>query len=139
MEWSDAMSTGVPVLDTQHRALFDCVNDLESAAADGGQLLTIHAIDQLRTYVRFHFSTEEQLMRVHSFPRLKEHMAEHRKFATKLFELMMENTRRDNLAEMIAFLTNWLADHVARTDMEYVPYVTRQTDCQSVAAFKRSI
>jgi hemerythrin len=123
MEWTEALSTGVPVLDTQHRALFDCVNDLEAAAADGTLLFTIHAVDQLRTYVRFHFATEEHLMRIHEFPQLKEHIAEHRKFATKLFGLMMENTRRNNLAEMIGFLNDWLMDHVARTDMEYVPYI----------------
>lgn len=131
MEWHDALNAGIAVLDEQHRALFDCVNRLQGAAVSGRQFLTIHEICQLRSYVRFHFATEEQLMRVHGFPRLHEHVSEHRQFAAKLYHLMMANTRHDNSAEMIEFLTAWLADHVGRADMEYVPYVAGGRDRRS--------
>ncbi len=120
---SKDLKTGVVELDEQHEALFRCVKGIEQAAQNHTQLLTIHAISQLRLYVREHFSAEERLMRLCGYPRLEEHIAQHRRFTMRLYDLMMANTRQDNAVEMVAFLTEWLSDHVAHTDMDYVPYL----------------
>jgi hemerythrin-like metal-binding protein len=123
VDWNEALSTGVPLLDEQHKALFNCVTEIEWAVQERRVILTIHAVDQLKNYVRTHFSTEEHLMRIHGFPGLERHIEEHRQFSTALFQLIMANVQRDNSAEMLAFLKSWLVDHLGRSDMEYVPYL----------------
>jgi hemerythrin len=125
VDWNDALATGVPLLDEQHKALFKCVSEIEWAVQERRVILTIHAIDQLKTYVRSHFATEERLMRSHGYPGLDLHIEEHRRFTAKLFDLIMTNVQRDNSAEMLVFLQNWLIDHVSRSDMDYVPYLLR--------------
>jgi hemerythrin len=67
-------------------------------------------------------------MRINGYPRLQAHIAEHTKFKNRLFELIMQNTRRDNTMEMVAFLTDWLSSHVAGLDLDYIPYLTSQMD-----------
>jgi len=123
MKWEALPSTGVPLLDHQHQALVDCVNELETAGASGRLLLTVYAMDRLRDYVHSHFAAEEDLMRMHGFPGLEAHIAEHRAFTAKLFELMNANVRKNNTVELVAFLNQWLSQHVGGTDMAYVPYL----------------
>ncbi len=126
--WPKELLTGVPMLDQQHEAIFDCVNKIARAAHDGRLLLTVHAIAQLKSYVRDHFDAEENLMRIHGYPRLQAHIAEHAKFKKDLLALIMLNTRQDNTVEMVAFLTDWLSNHVAGADLDYIPYLTCQMD-----------
>jgi hemerythrin len=126
--WPKELLTGVPMLDQQHEAIFECVNEIARSAQQGRLLLTVHAIGQLKTYVRDHFEAEESLMRIHGYPRLPAHIAEHTKFKNRLFEFIMQNTRRDNTVEMVAFLTDWLSSHVAGLDLDYIPYLTCQMD-----------
>jgi hemerythrin-like metal-binding protein len=123
MHWQDGFVTGVAALDEQHRSLIGCIDDLEAAVAEGRRFLALHAVARLRMCVRAHFATEEHLMRMHRFPGLGEHVNEHRWFATRLFELMMANTRRDNSAEMVGFLSDWLTDHILRLDREFAAYL----------------
>ena len=128
MKWDPMPSTGVPLLDRQHQALVDCVNELEAAGSSGRLMLTVYAMDRLREYVNGHFSAEEELMRTHGFPGLEEHIAEHRAFAARLFELMNENVRRNNTAELVGFLNEWLSKHVSQSDMKYVPYLAAASE-----------
>lgn len=123
MEWTEKLTTGVPLLDSQHQTLVAAVNELQQAAASGGIMPTMYAMDQLRDYMKSHFTCEEELMRKHNFPGLEAHMAEHRAFAVRLHQLMVANVHHDNTAELVSFLTEWLAHHLSGSDMAYVPYL----------------
>jgi hemerythrin len=125
MEWSESLRTGIPLIDDQHRGLFACVKSFEKASSAGNILLSVHTMDLLNRYVRTHFSAEEELMRAHNYPKLTDHIAEHRQFSAKLFRLIMENVRRDNSLEMLEFLRGWLVHHIAGSDMKYVPYLLK--------------
>ena len=124
LAWSEDLATGVPVIDQQHQALFLCVSELERAAKERTMLSTCHAMEQLSRYAREHFTEEERLMRLHSYPDIEEHMAEHRQFSHHLFELRRIYLDHDISSELIAMLRNWLENHVLKTDMDYVPYLT---------------
>jgi hemerythrin-like metal-binding protein len=88
---------------------------------------TMYAMDQLRDYIREHFSAEEALMRRYDFPGLNAHIAEHRNFTARLQAMMLDNVHRDNTAELVQFLGDWLRHHLLKSDMEYVPYLTSAT------------
>lgn len=124
MEWDTTLSTGVSSIDTQHKALFDCLNLLEGAALERNMLRTFHVMEQLSGYVHNHFAEEEFLMRTHGYPGLPDHVKEHRSFTNKLFQLRKTYLDRDISAELIVLLREWLAQHITQTDMQYVPYLT---------------
>lgn len=130
-KWDESLSTGVSLLDEQHQALFDCLNDLEKATKQQAMLATFHAMEKLGRYVKDHFSAEERLMKQCGYPWLTEHLQEHRSFSDKLFELRKCYLDHDISADLIAFLREWLERHVARTDMDYVPYL--QVDTRHLA------
>ena len=125
-EWDAAISTGVASLDQQHRALFECVSLLEEAAAERSMLRTFHVMEQLSNCVHSHFAEEEFLMRTHDFPGLADHVREHRSFTNRLYQLRKIYLDRDISSDLVAMLRQWLAHHVSRTDMEYVPYLTAE-------------
>jgi len=127
-KWDANLSTGVHLLDEQHQALFECLNDLEKATKQQAMLATFHAMEQLSRYIRDHFSVEERLMKLCGYPWLVEHVQEHRSFSDKLFELRKSYLDHDISAGLIDFLRDWLERHVTQTDMAYVPYLQAETD-----------
>lgn len=123
MKWHDGLATGNDLLDRQHRSLIECVSEFKCTGARGGVLKSAIAMDALRMYVDVHFTTEEDLMRAHGYPRLAEHIAEHREFVARLDALMKENVRRNNCAELARFFEHWLENHLLKSDMDYIPYL----------------
>jgi hemerythrin len=121
--WSGKLSTGVPALDQQHQAIFRCLSELEKAVGDKTMLSTIHAMEQLRSYTHEHFAEEERLMALVGYPDIDTHIVAHRDFRRRLFELRRTYLDHDISAELILMLRDWLARHIAGTDMEYVPYL----------------
>lgn len=123
MDWHESLSTGVELIDSQHRSLIDGVNEVRRTGARGGVLKSAMAMDALRMYVTVHFSTEEDLLRQHGFPDLDAHIAEHREFVLRLDALLDENLRHDNSDAIVAFFETWLTNHLCQSDMVYVPYL----------------
>lgn len=125
-EWSDSMSVGVELLDSDHKALIRLINRLHTALendADSAQLKDIFA--KLALYVERHFEREEQVMEACGYPETSQHEEEHRRFA--------ENMRyqRDRYfsagesgigEELLVSLKNWLNHHILIQDMAYKPY-----------------
>lgn len=124
-EWTEALSTGVPLLDEHHKAIFQWLAELENAAAGERRLFGAYAVTRLNSYVREHFVAEEALMRSAGYPGLAEHMAEHAVFRAKLKELQLKSVGLDISVEAVEFLRDWLGNHIVRVDMAYVPYLNR--------------
>jgi hemerythrin len=122
-EWTPALSTGVPLLDEQHKSIFQWLAELESAAVDERTLFGVYAITRLKHYVREHFAAEEALMKSAAYPDLLEHIAEHAVFRDKLMELQLKSIGQDISIDTVTLLNDWLANHIAKTDMAYVPYL----------------
>lgn len=121
--WSDELSTGVPTLDGQHQAIFRCLAELERAIGDKTMLSTIYALEQLRIYVQEHFAEEERLMALAGYPDIGPHIAEHAEFRNKLLMLRRTYLDHDISRDLVSMLRDWIAEHVAGTDMDYVPYL----------------
>ena len=124
-EWISAHSTGVSQLDEHHTELFQWLAELESAAADQRTLFAVYVITRLKNYVRTHFSTEEALMKAEGYPDLEAHMAEHAVYRAKLNQLHLVDIGQDVSTETVEFLKSWLTNHIAKTDMAYVPYMAK--------------
>ncbi|MDP3512254.1 MAG: bacteriohemerythrin [Sulfuritalea sp.] len=121
--WTPALSTGVPLIDEHHRIIFQWLAELERASADQRTLFGVYAITRLKHYIRDHFTAEEALMESAAYPKLAEHMAAHAEFRNRLGELQIRSIEQDISEETVQFLRDWLVQHIATTDMAYVPYL----------------
>jgi hemerythrin-like metal-binding protein len=123
MEWTPALATGQITLDDQHRGLFKCLDDLETATAEERTLFAVYTLTRLKHYASDHFTTEEAMMRKSNYPRLKQHIDEHEQFRVRLRDLQISSVHTDVSTTMVEFLRDWLVNHIAKSDMDYVPYI----------------
>lgn len=126
-QWTEEMSVGVELLDADHRALINWINQLERTSEKAAQ--EIHWDDwfrKLNNYVRFHFSREEKVMEACGFQAISDHRRDHHRFEQGLAALEehyrtgVEGTSLERLLEL---LHHWLQDHILVTDRQYVPCV----------------
>lgn len=125
MTWTPDLSTGVPKLDEQHKEIFQWLAELQSATADERTLFGVYVITRLKHYIREHFAAKEALMKAAGYPDLVQHMAKHAEFRARLEELQLKSIAEDISEDTVNFLTEWLTQHIAETDMAYVPYLHR--------------
>ena len=120
-EWTPDLATGNALLDEQHKAIFEWLAELQSAASEERTLFGAYAITRLKNFTRTHFAAEEALMKEAGFPGLAEHITEHEAFRARLAEIHLKSIGEDVSPETVRFLTDWLTHHIAETDMAYVP------------------
>ncbi len=126
--WSSRYETGIGIIDSQHKGLFDAVNKLaDSFKAGTSKAQAKDSLDFLVKYTVEHFQTEERYMRDMGYPRLSSHMAEHAQLIGKAKDL------QDRLAEgkpvtldVTIFLADWLKHHINEADMGYVAFTKEQ-------------
>ncbi len=125
-EWTDQYSVGVQQIDREHMQLVDILNRLyESVCADDATKTLDVILVELLGYTRTHFANEEQLLRVHGYPALPEHMEEHQELTFQAAQFFSE-FRKGNAGvpmRMVSFLRDWLAKHIMRSDKAYGAYL----------------
>jgi hemerythrin-like metal-binding protein len=134
--WTEAMSVGVPALDSDHKCLVRIINILRELDRKENPKATIDVVlEALKLYGRNHFRREERVMDAVRFPGAAFHRAEHQNFArhieflrSKFASGNMESTR-----ELYDYLTGWLRHHILIQDMAYKPYVSNAPRAESVA------
>ena len=86
MEWSEKLSIGVDLIDSQHKELFLKINGLVAAIKDHTCKYKISdVIKFLEDYIVFHFSEEEAYMRHNDYPEYLRHKAQHNYFMESFF------------------------------------------------------
>ena len=95
--WDKKYSVNVKQIDDQHQKLVGLINELYDAMLAGqGQPKLRTILASSVDYTKQHFLTEENLFALHGYPAGAEHKAEH-----------------------VAFLMNWLLNHIQSTDKKY--------------------
>lgn len=127
--WSEAYETGIEEIDTQHKRLFEVINQLAecfkagTAATGAREILAF-----LNDYTKEHFFAEEEFMGVVGYPKLALHQAEHTELLTKVQNLMVKMDEGYLItAEVATFVADWLAHHINEVDMGYVQYLQEKT------------
>ena len=124
IEWSDAMETGIPVIDQQHRYLVDTLRDANLRLLQNHEsaLLEEIAHDLLR-YAIIHFETEEECMVRYGYVAAKPeiaatHIAQHRDFSRRVVAICDQLRERQQVSriEVLRFLNEWLRNHVLGID-----------------------
>jgi hemerythrin len=129
IEWDDAFSVGNQQLDEQHKKFFHIINTLHDAMKKGeGEEILLTVLKELQQYTQYHFKAEESLMKLYSYPNYSSHKAEHEDAVQKVNKFVIEYERKeDKLAiDVLNFLSNWLQNHILKTDRDYIPYLNRK-------------
>ena len=125
VHWDGSLNTGLKDIDAQHAHLFTVINSMqEKMLKMHNRNAVIDALDSIRNYVRYHFTSEEKLLRENDYPELELHIAEHRVFAQKVDRMarIMEQAGEaagEEASELLGFLMGWLATHITSKDMPY--------------------
>jgi hemerythrin-like metal-binding protein len=126
MPWGDKLKIGISQVDEQHKELVKMVNELHCAmkmkmgAKEAGQILA-----RLAEYTVYHFKTEEDLFEEHLYPERTEHKIIHDSLVEKVIEFKteFEEGRAALSMDLMQFLTDWLREHIMKTDKAYAPFL----------------
>ena len=127
--WDASYSVNVKRCDADHQKLFYLINTLHGAMK-AGQARTIIAgiVHELEGYTQTHFLAEEALLQRVRYPNLDDHRLQHQKFVAhvKQFRDDLEAGGTANSIAVLAFLKDWLANHIKQADKRYSEYVNSQ-------------
>jgi hemerythrin-like metal-binding protein len=123
IEWTSNLSVNNEIIDSQHRKIFNIMNQLRMADPDTSMNSEFARIlSTLTDYGLSHLKEEEEFMAKHSFPGLEEHKKAHKAYLYKvaMFNLNFQKTSH---TEVIEFLKNWWMNHIAKMDMQYRDFI----------------
>ncbi len=121
LQWSDRLSTGVPLMDKQHQYLVELINRLFTCMRDGGdRMLTAGIVDELVNYTVTHFRAEEDVMKKHNYPDFEAHKKVHENFIEQVgaYAEKLKSGARLAPADVYRFLKNWLVEHIEHQDRD---------------------
>ncbi len=133
--WSPRFETGIELVDTQHKALVEILNNLiEGATAERGLVReeVVGLLDRLVAYAKVHFADEEQLMTEQGCTQdhVEGHRVQHQDFARQVAAaretLCAGEPPADFLEGLARFVTSWLSFHILGSDMEMARQLRRQ-------------
>jgi len=110
--WNDKYLTGIEIIDSQHKNIFKCVNNLfdaiEKLEIKEELLEKIRCID---FYTTEHFDTEEKYMLELNYPGYLEHKKTHEEFK-KVYEEIRYNYvyKKDTVYVLAVHLNHTMAD-----------------------------
>ncbi|MDP2877135.1 MAG: bacteriohemerythrin [Holophaga sp.] len=121
MDWKAEYSVENALIDKQHKALFDLVNEVAEKVKSGNLPEVKSVINRLATYTVEHFKDEEAIMIKAGYANLEDHEMIHAELLEKVQELQhkLANNQAVSLVAVIRFLSDWLKEHILKDDMAY--------------------
>ena len=129
MEWDDSFSVGVKKIDDQHKRLLHITTDLYNAMAKGQSRDVMGGVlQELVSYTKEHFRTEEDLFDQTGYPESGLHKTEHSLFVDKAGGYLSDFNEGKPVVsiELLEFLRDWLIGHIKGTDMKYSAFFNEQ-------------
>ena len=130
--WSPEFETGIDIIDSQHRQLFDYLEQVEEAIQAEDASRVEEVARGLVHYAISHNTFEESLMAKAGYPMLEAHSQIHESFKERAHSYLKQiDDGADPMRvarEMRVYLGLWLINHIKREDRHYVPYVKKSLD-----------
>ena len=136
IHWSSALETGQPFIDAEHRMLLFLFRRMDIAIKTGLPPDTLsNLVSEVRHFVRFHFTSEENLMKETEYPLLAEHTAQHEALLVQLDSVAHKVAVRSEFPEdMLYFLNDWLSEHISKHDQDIARHL-RQSGVKPIGEF----
>ncbi len=124
IHWSDDLSTGIAVIDSQHKRIIHYINQLEDARALNEPDLINEVLINLTDYTLSHFAFEESLMEDAGYVGAEIHAKTHDSFREKIQSYTDRHEAGEDVSEELSQLLNvWLIEHIASDDNSYTSTV----------------
>lgn len=124
IQWNPIYSVHIRVIDEQHQHFVSVLSRLDDAIRSGANEPTeLEAIFvELALYGKIHFDTEEMYFDQFNYEGAVDHKARHAEFAATLasYHEKIHQDPRTLSVELVEFLHDWLSEHIAKADKEYV-------------------
>lgn len=113
---------GIAEIDGQHSRLYSLLERLRQST-DKKYGYAVNAIlAELDIEMRIHFSVEESLMQLLSFPEPDAHVSAHRQLAQQLAQFRHRAQDHDVSDDLAGFIKTWLTDHIDTFDRQFVSH-----------------
>jgi hemerythrin len=126
IDWDDHYLIGVKRIDFEHHIFLDLINNFNDARLKDENIETLsNILDEIVLYAKFHFKSEENMMRRFNYPELAEHKNLHYQLIDELgMKVFGIQTKLYSPKEVEEFLVTWFINHVTHEDAKIGTYIT---------------
>ncbi len=131
MNWNDSFKTNVGEVDAHHGKLIDLINDVyQGVMLEKGKPVVDTALDALAEFTVKHFDYEESLFDKYGYPDTVEHKKKHKTLISQVTDFITryKNGETEIEHEMMAFLKNWLTNHILGVDQKYCSFLIEKME-----------
>ena len=124
IQWTESLAVGIPLVDEQHKELFNRVNMLLDASSKGkGKEEITGLVEFLGAYVVTHFRSEEGQMAQAGYPSLTAHKQLHSDFIND-FEGLRVAFKANGATTVLVLqlqhkVVEWLLQHIGKEDKAF--------------------
>jgi len=127
IRWGAGMKLGIPIIDEQHTNLIRIVDNLQLTCNKGTDCVRqrfISAANEAVEYIKFHFTTEEKLMKLMEYPKYHDHMNEHKDCLWDISYICskFEDEQNPDFRQFVLYLNEWIVTHVCDSDRHFANY-----------------
>jgi hemerythrin len=132
--WKEKYKIGIPIVDWQHKELFDRVEQFLTALRKNGnweeKLPEVKkTLVFMQNYVVTHFANEEEYQKKIGYPDFKKHQQIHKEFTNYVMksahDFEQEGYKEKEIQKFAGVLLAWLINHVVATDLKMSKYVQK--------------
>lgn len=123
LAWSEQLSVGNAMIDSDHKNLIVAVNKVDDAIVKEDRAALALAFELFDAYMHIHTQNEEKISEAVNYPFTQDKLAQQQlmdemRYMIKKLEGIC-GTWPDNLLKMYSrFLTGWMTDHIVKTNMQ---------------------
>jgi hemerythrin len=127
LELTSSVGLDVESMDLQHRYLLRLIGRIVNALRDNNNETYLNSLfTELNEFARFHFRSEETIMKFLGYPGYLDHYQKHIELLERLAlseaELELEFSR-NKVYELFDFLADWFTEHTSSVDKAFASYV----------------
>jgi hemerythrin len=129
VSWSQNYTTGINLIDVQHRELVILTNNLYNSCLNNKEGIVFKdAMHHMVEYVRHHFSAEIELLKKINYPEIFAHKKEHENLVKSILSAVKNYEAGKKFVPNIFVreLKDWIFGHIAISDKLYSSYITEQ-------------
>lgn len=126
LHWKEEYESGNLLIDSQHRHLFTCSNELLNAIITGQtDKIVLDSAKNLLTHTVQHFFEEEKIIYESEFSEVKNHCNIHRQLEKKMSQTIAHFKKdKVHVGELFSFLVkDVILGHMVLEDKKFFPYL----------------
>ncbi len=127
--WTNDLSVGSQVIDSEHKQLFDLIQKFYEGIKDNSPKERLEElILGLVNYTKTHFANEEKYMRSLNYPGIDAHIKLHENFVEQVngYYDRLKSGKLILSLEVTNFLKDWLIKHIKGADQQYAAFSSQQ-------------